>query len=117
MDRINAASFPINHALNAYAKAPGVQPVAAPTRVRPVTPIAKIGPVGAHPSTPAGQRVGSLVAGQVDPINLSRDVNSVAAAPAVQATSMGTYSMHPVAADRNLAATGVQVGRSLDIRG
>ena len=126
MDRINAASFPINHALNAYAKTPGVQPIVTPTRVRPVAPIAKIGPVGAHPSTPAGRRVGDLVAGQVDPINLSTDVNSIAAAssagsgatlPSVQATSAGTYSMYPGAADRNLAATGVAVGRSLDIQG
>ena len=114
MDRINAASFPINHALNAYAKAPGVQPVAAPQRP---APIAKIGPVGAHPTTPAGQRVGSLVAGQVDPINLSTDVNTIAPAPTVKPTAAGTYSMYPVAADRNLAATGVAVGRSLDIRG
>lgn len=122
MDRINPASFPINHAINAYAKTPGVQPVATPTRVRPVAPIAKIGPVGAHPSTPTGQRVDSLVAGQVDPINLARDVNGIAAAspaavPTVQATSAGTYSMYPAAVDRNLAATGVAVGRSLDIQG
>ncbi len=122
MDRINAASFPINHAINAYAKSPGVQPVATPTRVRPVAPIAKIGPVGAHPSTPAGKRVGELVAGQVDPIDLVNDVNTIAAsasvaAPATKTTGAGTYSMYAAAADRNLAATGVAMGRSLDIQG
>lgn len=121
MDRINAASFPINHAINAYAKSPGVQPVAAPPRVQPVAPIAKIGPVGAAPGTAVGNRVSELVAGQVDPIDLASDVNAIAPispiTPAVRPTNAGTYSMYPAAADRNLAATGVAVGRSLDIQG
>ncbi len=126
MDRINAnsinpAAFPINHAINAYSKVNGVQPVAAPSRIRqitPVDPIAKIGPTGAAKGTPVGNRVDALVAGQVDPIDLTTDVNTIAAmSPAVQQTSAGTYSMYPVAADRNQAATGIAVGRSLDIQG
>lgn len=84
----------------------------------PSAPLAKIGPVGAAQGTAVGKRVDSLVAGQVDPINLTTDVNAVAAqTPSIQPTAMGTYSMHPVAADRNQAATGVAVGRSLDIQG
>jgi hypothetical protein len=124
MDRVNSASFPINHAINAYSRASGARPIAPLSRVQPtaptapVAPIAKIGPVGAAKGTAVGNRVDALVAGKVDSIDLVNDVNTIAAmTPNVQQTSAGTYSMYPQATDRNLAATGVAVGRSLDLRG
>lgn len=126
MDRINAShSIPNTHALQAYAKtlrankplgAPGVSsvtPASPATPIRQTTPIAKIG----QPATPRPAADPSrLVAAKVNPINLSHDVATVAG-PKPMMTSAGTYSIHPSAAARNTAATGVAVGRGLDLKG
>ncbi|MFK7759420.1 MAG: hypothetical protein AB8C13_05685 [Phycisphaerales bacterium] len=135
MDRINASSsLPSIHAMRAYAqtskinKPLGSPGVTAPPAVTPAAPsgstgsttqtapIGRIGQVGA----PAGPQPTSdpsrLVAAKVDPINLARDVATVAG-PKPMITSAGTYSMHPSSAARNTAATGVALGRGLDLKG
>jgi len=114
MDRIGSTHPSL--ALNAYAKtAPGAKPPGTPgvTKTEPIDPIAKIG-------TPADPKPASdpsrLVGGRVEPIDPARDVTPLAGArPAV--TSAGTYSIHPSAGERNAAATGVRIGRSLDLEG
>jgi hypothetical protein len=125
MDRINPSIIsPAIQAMRAYAKTPttaGVTPTRAThattptTSTRPVQrtePIGKIAPAAARPASNASK----LVAAKVDPINLATDVTPIAG-PRPMMTSAGTYSIHPSAVDRNAAATGVRVGRSLDIRG
>ncbi|MBL4810289.1 MAG: hypothetical protein JKY43_09585 [Phycisphaerales bacterium] len=132
MDRINASqSIPNNHALRAYAQNLRVQkPLGAPgiTRISPTTPAPQAAP--AQRTGPIG-RIGQavaprpaadparLIAAKVNPINLSHDVATVAtvAGPKPMMTSAGTYSMHPSAATRNTAATGVALGRGLDLKG
>jgi len=126
MDRINASqSIPNNHALRAYAQnlrvqkplgAPGVTSTSQVSTARQTgqtAPIGRIGqPVAPRPATdPTG-----LIAAKVDPINLSSDVASVAG-PKPMMTSAGTYSINPSATARNMAATGVAVGRGLDLKG
>ncbi|MBX3390296.1 MAG: hypothetical protein KF691_12680 [Phycisphaeraceae bacterium] len=49
-------------------------------------------------------------------IEKSAPAKSVFAAPAVY-TSRGTLAMHAQPGDRNAAATGVAIGRSLDVNG
>tara|TARA_R110000737_G_scaffold2923_18_gene10023 strand:+ start:128859 stop:129266 length:408 start_codon:yes stop_codon:yes gene_type:complete len=135
MDRINASqSIPSTHAMRAYAQtlrankplgAPGVTKTTPTTQTNPAastsqagsvqqtSPIGRIGqPVAPRPAADPSR----LVAGKVDPINLSRDVASVAG-PKPMMTSAGTYSIHPSAAARNTAATGVAMGRGLDLKG
>lgn len=130
MDRINA-SISTNHALRAYAQttkvnkplgAPGVtktsavQPTTPTQATQQTSPVGRIGqvqrPVGPRPAADPTR----LVAAKVDPINLSNDVATVSG-PKPMMTSAGTYSIHPSAASRNTAATGVAVGRSLDLNG
>lgn len=127
MDRINA-SISTNHALRAYAQttkvnkplgAPGVTKTsaAAPTTqtraTQQTSPIGRIGqPAAPRPAADPTR----LVAAKVDPINLISDVATVSG-PKPMMTSAGTYSIHPSAASRNTAATGVAVGRSLDLNG
>jgi hypothetical protein len=145
MDRINASSvnagsFPINQALRAYANSPRVnrpggspfaksvqpmRPVAAPASTAPTTrieparrtdptdPLAKIAP---KKSVLGSSSIDQLVGGKVEPIDLVNDVAKITG-PKPMTTSAGTYAMYPQAADRNLAATGVSLGRSLDLRG
>ena len=133
MDRINA-SISTNHALRAYAQTTKVnKPLGAPgvtktSSVAPVNPtqatqqtgsIRQTSPIGriGQPSAPRPAADPSrLVAAKVDPINLSSDVATVSG-PKPMMTSAGTYSIHPSAASRNTAATGVAVGRSLDLNG
>ncbi len=135
MDRINASqSIPNTHAMRAYAQtlrvnkplgAPGVTKTPPTTQTNPATstsqtgsvqqtsPIGRIGqPAVARPAADPSR----LVAGKVDPINLSTDVATVSG-PKPMMTSAGTYSIHPSAASRNTAATGVAMGRGLDLRG
>lgn len=135
MDRINASqSIPNTHAMRAYAQtlrankplgAPGVTKTTPTTQTNPATstsqtgsvqqtsPIGRIGqPAVARPAADPSR----LVAGKVDPINLSTDVATVSG-PKPMMTSAGTYSIHPSAASRNTAATGVAMGRGLDLRG
>ena len=133
MDRINASqSMPNNHALRAYAQNLRVQkPLGAPgvTSVTPATPATPASPAQRPPQQTApigriGQPVAPrpaadpsrLVAAKVNPINLSHDVATVSG-PKPMMTSAGTYSLHPSAAARNTAATGVAVGRGLDLKG
>ncbi|MBO6513382.1 MAG: hypothetical protein JJ974_05405 [Phycisphaerales bacterium] len=126
MDRINASqSIPNTHALKAYGQslrvnkplgAPGVSktaPTAQPQAPQQTAPIGRIGQTqGPRPAADPTR----LVAAKVNPINLSSDVASLSGPKPVM-TSAGTYSIHPTAAARNTAATGVQVGRGLDLRG
>jgi len=126
MDRINASqSMPNTHALRAYAQnlrvnkplgAPGVtkaSPTTSTPQTRQTSPVGRIG----QPSAPRPAADPSrLVAGKVDPINLSRDVATVAG-PKPMMTSAGTYALHTSAASKNTAATGVAVGRGLDLKG
>ena len=136
MDRINA-SISTNHALRAYAQTtkvnkplgtPGVTKTSsvAPTTptqatqqtgsIRQTSPIGRIGQV-VQPAAPRPAADPTrLVAAKVNPINLSSDVATVSG-PKPMMTSAGTYSIHPSAASRNTAATGVAVGRSLDLNG
>lgn len=140
MDRINASqSIPNTHALKAYGQslrankplgAPGVTKTTVPktaptTQTQPTqqtqsaqqtTPIGRIGQVNQAPGPRPAADPTRLVAGKVNPINLSSDVASLSGPKPVM-TSAGTYSIHPTAASRNTAATGVQVGRGLDLRG
>ena len=116
MDRITTTSPSL--AINAYAKvAPAPRVAGAPgvTKAQPVEPIARIGTPTQSTPRPAADP-SRLVAGSVEPINLAVDVTPLAGARPVM-TSAGTYSIHPSAGDRNAAATGVNVGRSLDLRG
>ena len=130
MDRINA-SISTNHALRAYLQTQKVnKPLGAPgvTKTSPTTPTQpttetqatqQTGPIG-RIGQPAAPRPASdptrLVAAKVDPINLSSDVATISGSKPMM-TSAGTYSIHPSAASRNTAATGVAVGRSLDLNG
>lgn len=140
MDRINASSFPINQALRAYAQStrvnrPGGTPYAS--RVTGVSRVQRIAPAGqtqsVQPTQPvrttdtvgkiqpdrSAQRadtISQLVGAKVEPINLSADVAQVKG-PKPITTSAGTYTMHASAAERNQAATGVALGRSIDLRG
>lgn len=137
MDRINASqSIPNTHALKAYGQslrankplgAPGVTktgvtkaaPTTQPQTTQQTQSVQQTAPIGRIGQT-AGPRPAAdptrLVAAKVNQINLSSDVASLAGPKPVM-TSAGTYSIHPSAAARNTAATGVQVGRGLDLRG
>lgn len=156
MDRINSASsagsFPINQALRAYAQSPRmnrpggapyarsvqpmrpVAPTTATTSVQPTQPTHQpqradtIGKIAPKQSALKSSSINELVGGKVQAIDLSTDVASITGPKPVM-TSAGTYNMYPQAADRNLAATGVQanrapnsvgnvsLGRSLDLQG
>jgi len=116
MDRIGSTHPSL--ALSAYAKtAPAARPAGTPgvTKADPIDPIARIGThATAEPKPKADPS--RLVGAQVDPIDLTRDVSPLPGArPAL--TSAGTYNIHPSAGDRNAAATGVRVGRALDLKG
>ena len=155
MDRINSASstgsFPINQALRAYAQSPRMnrpggapyansiqpmRPVAQPTSVAPTqatgitqttrtNPTDTIGKIAPEKSALNSSSVNELVGGKVQAIDLNSDIAQITGPKPVM-TSAGTYNMYPQAADRNLAATGVQanrpaanvaLGRSLDLNG
>ncbi|MGV6815242.1 MAG: hypothetical protein ACWA5W_09590 [Phycisphaerales bacterium] len=147
MDRINtSSSFPINQALRAYAQSPRVnRPGGAPyaKSIQPMRPVAPATQptniaqtVRTHPAGTVGKiapkksalnssSINQLVGGKVQPINLSQDIAQITGPKPVM-TSAGTYNMYPQAADRNLAATGIQanrpaanaaLGRSLDLNG
>jgi len=125
MDRINASqSIPNNHALRAYAQNLRVQkPLGAPgvtsaPKVLPAMPTGQTAPIGRiQPAAPKPTADPTrLVAGKVNPINLSTDVATISG-PKPMMTNAGTYSLHPSAAARNTAATGVAVGRGLDLKG
>ena len=104
MTQINPSILtPAVQALKGYAK---TQPV------QRTEPIARIAPAAPRPSADPSR----LVAAKVDPINLETDVTPIQG-PRPVMTSAGTYSINPSAGDRNAAATGVRLGRSLDLRG
>ena len=127
MDRINASnSYSMNHALRAYTQSPQrVARVQAPpsitraqgisqvTKTTPHDPIAKIGtPKPVAPSADPSR----LVAAKVNPIDLRNDVATIQGPKPVM-TSSGTYSIHPNASATNTAATGIALGRGIDLRG
>lgn len=125
MDRV-ASSYQFNaHAARAYgmpnAQRPlSVRPMANPpaaeqaAAARPnaaqTAPIGRIQPEAkaARPDSDPSR----LVAAKVDPIDLSRDVATIQGKPVTSG-----YAMYRHPADRNAAATGVEIGRSLDVRG
>lgn len=125
MDRINPSIInPAIQAMRAYAQTP-TTPGVTPTRATPSTtparstqPVQRTEPVGRINPAPSRQlsSADKLVAAKVDPINLATDVATISG-PRPMMTSAGTYSIHPSAVDRNAAATGVKLGRSLDIQG
>jgi hypothetical protein len=119
MDPISAnfafpASFSTSQAARAYGvrPSPAVQARAAASGVEPAQrtePLARIGqPAQPRPASDPAR----LVAAQVDPIDLARDVAQVQGRP-----TDGALPMYRHPADRNQAATAVALGRSLDIKG
>jgi hypothetical protein len=116
MDRVGS-SIPFNAAMAAYGRPLSVRPAQAPQSIRPAErtePIAQIGAVKPAASEPRPAADPSrLVAAKVDPIDLARDVDSIGG----RATGVNGYPMYRHPADRNQAATGVAVGRSLDVQG
>ncbi|MHC5114155.1 MAG: hypothetical protein ACYTGP_06980 [Planctomycetota bacterium] len=89
------------------ARAYGVTP-----QVRPAAPLAPAAP--ATPATPAADssKLNQLVAGTVN-VNASPPTTPTVAAGAAD----GPYQLYTRAADRIEAATAVQIGRSIDVRG
>ncbi len=137
MDPINASSFPINQALRAYSQTnrvnkPGGSPYASNiSRVQRVAPAQQtqqiqstqparntetVGKIRPDRSTQRAATINQLVSAKVEPINLTSDVAQVRG-PKPITTSAGTYAIHASASERNQAATGVALGRSLDLRG
>ena len=103
------------HVARAYGasgagKAAPVEPVSNRIITTPVDPVQKVGPQVA-PQQPADKpQVKRLVAGVVPgKVDFSADT------PRPSSPASIAFYRHP--ADRNSAATGVQVGRSLDISG
>jgi hypothetical protein len=119
MDRISS-SIPIQAGVNLAARLYGVRPVSPvqPTQgVQPggggrTEPLARIGQEIATAAPKPASDPSRLVAAQVDPIDLTRDVAQIAGRP-----TDGALPMYRHPADRNQAATAVALGRSLDIRG
>ncbi|MCC5822235.1 MAG: hypothetical protein LAT64_09500 [Phycisphaerales bacterium] len=111
MDPISPA-IPFHAAARAY----GVRPAAAPQPVQAVQqptstePLARIGrPAEPRPAADPSR----VVAAQVAPIDLTRDVAEIAGKPA----SDGTLPLYRHPADRNQAATAIALGRALDVKG
>ena len=75
-----------------------------------------IGKITPKKSALNSSSISELVGGKVQAIDLTRDIAQVTG-PKPVTTSAGTYTMYPQATDRNLAATNVAIGRSLDLRG
>lgn len=121
MDRVgNAIPFNAANASRAYGKPMSVRPLAGPPNLAGVKQYEQTGPVGtirpvqAQPPEPRPAADPSrLVAAQVDPIDLSRDVEAIRGKPA----PANGYTMYRHPADQNLAATGVELGRRLDVEG
>lgn len=117
MDRVGS-SIPFNASMaaQAYGRPQGVRAPQPVERAQPVQPAERTEPL-ARIGQPAEARPGSdpsrLVAAQVDAIDLSRDVDSIGGVP----SPAGGYALYRHPADRNQAATGVALGRSLDVQG
>jgi len=121
MDRVgNSLPFNAASASHAYGRPLSVRPLSAQPNVAGLqrsqqnAPIAQIRPVA--PKTPEPKPTADpsrLVAAKVDAIDLTLDVASIKGKP----TPAGSYPLYRHPADRNTAATGVEVGRSLDVRG
>ncbi|MFK7883723.1 MAG: hypothetical protein AB8F26_06020 [Phycisphaerales bacterium] len=124
MDRVGN-SFPFNAAgaSQAYGRPMTVRPLSGPPNVdglpqndqnkpagqiRPASPV-ETKPVEPKPTTDPSR----LVAAKVDSIDLSRDVATIQG----KATPAGSYPLYRHPADQNMAATGIEVGRSLDVQG
>ncbi|MEM9373907.1 MAG: hypothetical protein AAGA55_09710 [Planctomycetota bacterium] len=121
MDRVgNAIPFNFTSATRAYGKPMTVRPLDGPPGVPAVGKQDPAGPVGSiraaatdsARAAPASDP-SRLIAARVDPIDLSRDVDTIEGKP----TSSGAYPLYRHPADQNLAATGVEIGRSLDVQG
>ena len=122
MDRISSIPFPTNaaQAARAYGARP-VAPVSPASPIRPDQPAQRTEPVGrigitGPTAAPAPARAiasdpGRLVAAQVEPIDLARDVATITGRPAE-----GSLPMYRHPADRNQAATAVALGRALDLK-
>lgn len=116
MDRISS-SIPFQTGIHMAARAYGVRAVSVTPAVQPgqgaarTEPLARIGQPAIASPKPASDP-SRLVAAQVDPIDLSKDVVQISGRP-----TDGTLPMYRHPADRNQAATAIALGRSLDIRG
>lgn len=124
MDRVsNSIPFNAANASRAYGRPMTVRPLGSAPSVAgaklsgsagqngPIGQIrpAQAAPVGAKP----GADPSRLVAARVETIDLSRDVATIQGKPG----AAGAYPMYRHPADRNTAATGVEIGRSLDVQG
>ena len=115
-----SGSFPIN-----AARAYGVGPTRPPVIANRAAPLARIDPApqtgAAHdvwkPAAAPTSNVEQLVGGQVDgPVFGSTPAPTPRVTPGTPGTP-GTYQLYTRAADKVEAATGVQVGRSIDVKG
>lgn len=121
MDRVtNSIPFNAANASRAYGKPMTVRPLGGPPNVAGLKqyeqsgPVGAIRPVQAQPIEPKPAADPSrLVAAKVDAIDLSQDVATIEG----KATPAGSFPMYRHPADRNMAATGVEIGRSLDVQG
>lgn len=124
MDRISGSiPFPSNAMLaNRAAQAYGVRPVVKVAPVVGMAPTAQpdqsartdpIGRIGRDSQPRPASDPARLISARVDPIDLAHDVATVEGRP----TDAGAFPMYRHPADRNQAATGVALGRSLDVRG
>lgn len=111
MDRI-ASNFSFPAAARAYGVRPAA-PASAAQAVQSTQRTEPIARIGQRPEPRPASDPSRLVAAQVGPIDLARDVASVQGRP----TDSATLPMYRHPADRNQAATGVALGRSLDIKG
>ncbi len=119
--QINGGSIPF-HVAKAYGVTPSAAPRPAAARpaapVEPATPAARTATVGPA-STSRSSQIDALIGGRV-PGRVSFDGGSGVTNAAASARAAGpTFSLplYTRAADRIEAATGVNLGRTLDVRG
>lgn len=110
MDPI-ASNFSFPAATRAYSVRPAA-PASAAQAVESAQRTEPIARIGQRAEPRPASDPSRLVAAQVDPIVLARDVAAVQGRP-----TDGLLPMYRHPADRNQAATGVALGRSLDIKG
>ena len=97
------------HVARAYA-APAVRPSGAPAATDAASPLGRVGPATDARAADASKGAQSLVAGHVTgPITFD--------GVSVPNPSRGVYHLYTRAADKIEAATAVQIGRAVDIKG
>ena len=103
----SSGNFIASHVARAYG-VPATRPTTPVAPAASTSPLAQIGPVNATLSSPAAAQ--SLVAGRV-PGAIEFDGVSV------PRMNPGAFSLYTRAADKIEAATAVQIGRSIDVKG